>query len=167
MEKELQKEFSTEFIKDLKSQAYRHVANAAFDETKIPEVKKLQDVKLIELNGKDGLKDKLAALQAKHTEAKKKMEEMPGGKDGYEMRKPLIAEMRELEKEIKNAEIEVAKAESFVVSCDEAIQYINKGVQDSKQKAGQFLDRAKFLETYVWEETKAEEVKTEEVKPAE
>ena len=162
MEKELQKEFSTKFIKDLKSDAYRHIANAAFDETKIPAVKKLQDVKLIELNGNDGLKDKLTALQAKHMEAKKKMEEMPGGKDGYEMRKPLIAEMRELEKEIKNAEIDVAKAESFVVDCDDAIQTINKGVQDAKQKAGQFLDRAKFLETYVWEETKVEEVKPAE-----
>lgn len=181
----MQKEFGAELAKDLREQAFRQFANAAFDMTKIADIKKLQDAKLAEINDAGGTREKRDALNEKvegiRTTLKAKQEErnaVPHGDvpENIEKRKALKIEIEQLKTELTEAskerdgqELLMQKAEEFILSCDEAIQQVESAVQTANQKGGQHLDRAKFVENYVWsgEELKVEEAKTEEPAPQE
>ncbi len=111
------------FIEELNEQIWRKSVNIEFDKTKIPEVQKLQTDKFKEL---DDWKAELAAIDPK------------------DPTKITRTKRKELEGKI-------AKAEEFIVSCDETIIMINEGIRKDEEKIKGLEQRVEFAKTFVYE----------------
>lgn len=119
-------QYKEKFIDELNEQIWRKQVNLEFDQTKIPAVKKLQDDKFKEL---DQLKENLKAIDPKDTT------------------KVTRTKRKELEGK-------VAKAEEFIVSCDETMSLINESIRKDKEKIKGLKERVEFSKTFVYDETK-------------
>ena len=117
MNTELYKE---KFIDELQEQLWRKEVNLAYDETKIPEIKKLQDEKFIDL---DAMKRTLESL------------------DPLDKTKAVRVKRKELESQIE-------KAQEFIVSCDETISLINETSRKDKEKIKNLKERVEFVRTF-------------------
>jgi len=126
MEKEMQKEFGEQIAKDLRKSAFREFANAAFDASKISEVETLRENKTKEL---DGFRQELDAIERDPENHK-----------------------RELRDKGKTLKAQIAAAEQFVKDCNITISTIQQTVQNQRQKAAQFLERAAFVEQFTIED---------------
>ena len=119
-------QYKEKFIDELNEQMWRKRVNLEFDQGKIPAVKKLQDEKFKEL---DQLKEDLKAIDQKDTT------------------KITRTKRKELEGKI-------AKAEDFIVSCDETMSLINESVRKDKEKIKGIKERVEFAKTFVYDESK-------------
>ncbi len=119
-------QYKEKFIDELNEQIWRKQVNIEFDQTKIPAVKKLQDDKFKEL---DQLKEDLKAIDPKDTT------------------KVTRTKRKELEGKI-------AKAEEFIVSCDETMSLINESIRKDKEKIKGLKERVEFSKTFVYDEAK-------------
>lgn len=117
--------YKEKFIDELNEQIWRKRINIEFDQTKIPAVKKLQDDKFKEL---DKLKEDLRVIDPKDT----------------------TKTTRTARKEL---ETKIAKAEDFIVSCDETMNLINESVIKEKEKIKGINDRVEFAKTFVYDES--------------
>lgn len=114
------------FINELFEQIWRKAVNLEFDLNKIPDVKKLQDEKQTEL---DGLRNELDGIPPRDTSKSTRMHK-------------------------KELEANIAKAESFIVSCDETIALINEGVRKDKEKIKSLLQRIEFAKEFKYDESR-------------
>lgn len=119
-------QYKEKFIDELNEQIWRKQVNLEFDQTKIPAVKKLQDEKFKEL---DQLKEDLKTIDLKDTT------------------KVTRTKRKELEGKI-------AKAEEFIVSCDETMSLINESIRKDKEKIKGLKERVEFSKTFVYDEAK-------------
>lgn len=118
------KQYRKNFSNELNEQIWRKAVNIEFDKTKIPDVKKLQDDKFKEL---DQMKADLKAIDPNDTT-----------KATREKRKGL--------------EKEIAKAEEFIVSCDETISLISESIRKDKEKIKGLKQRVEFAKNFVYDE---------------
>ena len=114
------------YIDELNSHIWRKAVGLEFDLNKIPDVKKLQDEKQNEL---DGLRNELTAIPSRDTSKSTRMHK-------------------------KELESNIAKAESFIVSCDETISVINEGVRKSKEAIKNYLQRIEFAKNFKYDESR-------------
>lgn len=114
------------FISELLEQIWRKAVNLEFDLNKIPDVKKLQDEKQTEL---DGFRSELDGIPPRDTSKSTRMHK-------------------------KELEANIAKAESFIVSCDETIALINEGVRKDKEKIKSLLQRIEFAKEFKYDESR-------------
>ncbi|MES2213368.1 MAG: hypothetical protein V4473_00830 [Patescibacteria group bacterium] len=119
-------QYKEKFIDELNEQIWRKQVNLEFDQTKIPAVKKLQDEKFKEL---DQLKEDIKTIDPKDTT------------------KVTRTKRKELEGKI-------AKAEEFIVSCDETMSLINESIRKDKEKIKGLKERVEFSKTFVYDEAK-------------
>lgn len=118
--------YKEKFIDELNEQIWRKRVNLEFDQSKLPAVKKLQDDKFKEL---DQLKEDLKAIDPKDTT------------------KITRTKRKELEAKI-------AKAEDFIVSCDETMSLINESIRKDKEKIKGTRERVEFAKTFAYDESK-------------
>lgn len=114
------------FINELNEQIWRKAVNLEFDLTKIPDIKKLQEEKQ---NNLDELRNELKAIPPRDTSK--------------------VTRLRK-----KELETNIAKAESFIVSCDETISLIDDGVRKDREKIKALLQRIEFAKNFRYEESK-------------
>ena len=114
------------FINELFEQIWRKAVNLEFDLNKIPDVKKLQDEKQTEL---DGLRSEFDGIPPRDTSKSTRIHK-------------------------KELEANIAKAESFIVSCDEAIALINEGVRKDREKIKSLLQRIEFAKEFKYDESR-------------
>ena len=107
----------------MNEQIWRKHLNIAFDKTKIPDIQKLQADKFKEL---DEMKAELASIDPKDTT------------------KVTRTKRKELEGKI-------AKAEEFIVSCDETISLINESIRKDEEKINGLKQRVEFAKTFIYE----------------
>lgn len=107
----------------MSEQIWRKRVNIEFDKTKIPDVQKLQTDKFKEL---DDRKTELAAIDPK------------------DVTKVTRTKRKELEGKI-------AKAQEFIVSCDETISMINESIRKDEEKIKGLEQRVEFAKTFVYE----------------
>jgi len=120
------KQYQEKFIDELNDQIWRKAVNIEFDETKIPSVQKLQADKFKEL---DDLKAELAGIDSK------------------DMTK--ITRTKR-----KGIETKIAKAEEFIVSCDETVSMINESIRKDKEKIKGLKQRVEFAKTFVYDDSR-------------
>ncbi len=118
------KTYRKKFIDELEEQMWRKRVNIEFDKTKVPAVEKLREDKFKEL---DELKSELVVL------------------DPNDMTKAGRMKRKELEGKI-------AKAEEFIVGCDETISLINESVRKDEEKINGLKDRVEFAKTFKYED---------------
>ncbi len=126
MEKELQEEFRAQFGKELRKGAFKEFANAAFDKNKIGEVEKLFEGKTKEL---EAFRKELSEIEADPESHKRSL--------------------REKAKELRG---QIEKAEQFIKDCNTTKSTIMQTVEAQRQKGAQYLERAKFADTFIFEE---------------
>ena len=114
------------YIDELNSHIWRKAVGLEFDLNKIPDVKKLQDEKQNDL---DGLRNELSAIPPRDTSKSTRMHK-------------------------KELEANIAKAESFIVSCDETISIINEGVRKSREAIKNYLQRIEFAKNFKYDESR-------------
>ena len=115
--------YEEKFIDEMNEQIWRKHLNIAFDKTKIPDIQKLQADKFKEL---DEMKAELASIDPKDTT------------------KVTRTKRKELEGKI-------AKAEEFIVSCDETISLINESIRKDEEKINGLKQRVEFAKTFIYE----------------
>ncbi len=120
------KQYQEKFIDELNEQIWRKAVNIEFDETKIPDVEKLQADKFKEL---DDLKAELASVDPKDTT------------------KVTRTKRKELE-------VKIAKAQEFIVSCDETISMIKESIRKDKEKIKGLKQRVEFSKTFVYDDSR-------------
>jgi len=118
------KQYQERFINELNEQIWRKAVNIEFDESKIPSVKKLQDEKFKEL---DELKVELATIDPKDTTKVTRLKS-------------------------KELNSKIAKAEEFIVSCDETISLINESIKKDKEKIKGLKQRVEFAQNFVYDD---------------
>jgi hypothetical protein len=114
------KQYKQKFIDELHEQLWRKEVNLAYDNSKIPDVKKLQDDKFAEL---DELKREFDAI------------------DAFDNTKATRMKGKEL-----NAKIQ--KAQEFIVSCDETISLIKETSRKDKEKIKNIKERVEFAKNF-------------------
>ena len=114
------------YIDELNSHIWRKAVGLEFDLNKIPDVQKLQEAKQGEL---DGLRDELSAIPPRDTSKSTRIHK-------------------------KELEANIAKAESFIVSCDETISVINEGVRKSREAVKNYLQRIEFAKNFKYDESR-------------
>lgn len=115
-------QYKEKFINELNEQIWRKQVTLEFDESKIPDVKKLQDEKFKEL---DELKGYLKGIDPQDkTKATRTMR--------------------------KDLETKIAKAEEFIVSCDETIGLINESSRKDKEKIKSLKQRVEFAKNFTY-----------------
>lgn len=119
-------QYKEKFIDELNEQIWRKRVNLEFDQTKIPAVKKLQDDKFKEL---DQLKEELKGIDPKDTTKATRTKR-------------------------KDLETKIAKAEEFIVSCDETMSLIKESTRKDKEKIKGIRERVEFAKTFVYDESK-------------
>lgn len=112
------------FTNELYEQIWRKAVTLEFDLTKIPDIKRLQEERQSKL---DEMRNELNAIPPRDT-----------------------SKLTRLHK--KELETEIAKAESFIVSCDETINLINEGVKKDREKIKSLLQRIEFAKNFRYEE---------------
>ena len=118
------KAYKKKFIDELEEQIWRKCVNADFDKTKIPSVEKLREDKFKEL---DGLRAELAAINPTDTTKATRMKR-------------------------KELEGKIAKAEEFIVSCDETISLINESIKKDEEKINGLKDRVEFAKSFTYKD---------------
>ena len=113
------------YIDELNSHIWRKAVGLEFDLNKIPDVQKLQEAKQSEL---DGLRNELSAIPPRDTSKSTRIHK-------------------------KELEANIAKAESFIVSCDETISVINEGVRKSREAVKNYLQRIEFAKNFKYDES--------------
>ncbi len=116
--------YKKKFIDELEEQIWRKRVNSEFDKTKVPAVEKLRDDKFDEL---DHLRAEL------------------GGVDPSDTTKVTRMKRKELEGKI-------AKAEEFIVSCDETISLINESIKKDEEKINGLKDRVEFAKSFTYKD---------------
>lgn len=119
------KTYKKKFVEEINEQIWRKRMNLEYDKTKVPSVLKLQADKITEL---DGLKTELAAIDPNDTTK-------------------LTRTNR------KGLEIKIAKAEEFVVSCDETISLINESITKDEEKIKNLKERVEFANNFVYDDS--------------
>lgn len=117
--------YREKFTDEINEQIWRKRMNLEYDKTKIPSVQKLQADKIKEL---DELKAELAAIDPNDTTKATRIKK-------------------------KDIESKIAKAEEFVVSCDETISLINESVTKDKEKIKNLKERVDFAKNFVYDES--------------
>ena len=110
------KQYRQKFIEELNEQLWRKAVNISYDQSKIPDITKLQEEKFAEL---DELKREFDSI------------------DAFDNTKATRLKGKEL-----NAKIE--KAQEFIVSCDETISLINENSRKDKEKIKNIKERVEF-----------------------
>lgn len=114
------KQYRQKFIEELNEQLWRKAVNIAYDQSKIPDISKLQEEKFTEL---DDLKKEFDSI------------------DAFDNTKATRIRSKEL-----NAKIE--KAQEFIVSCDETISLINENSRKDKEKIKNIKERVEFAKNF-------------------
>jgi uncharacterized coiled-coil protein SlyX len=117
-------QYRERFIDELNEQIWRKKVNLEFDRSKVPAVVKLQEDKFKEL---DALKEELKAIDPKDTTKVTRMKR-------------------------KEVEGKIAKAEEFIVSCDETVSMINDSVRKDEEKMSGLKERVEFAKTFTYED---------------
>lgn len=114
------KQYRQKFIEELNEQLWRKAVNIAYDQSKIPDIAKLQEEKFTEI---DDLKREFDSI------------------DAFDNTKATRIKSKEL-----NAKIE--KAQEFIVSCDETISLINENSRKDKEKIKNIKERVEFAKNF-------------------
>ena len=115
-------QYRERFIEEISEQIWRKQVNLEFDESKIPDVEKLQQEKFKEL---DQLKEDLKVIDPKDTT------------------KVTRTKRKELE-------VKIAKAQEFIVSCDETMSLIKESSRKDKEKIKGLKQRVEFAKTFTY-----------------
>lgn len=118
--------YKEKFADEMQEQIWRKCMNLEYDKTKIPSVQKLQTDKFKEL---DDMKAELACIDPK------------------DATKVIRTKKKELQGKI-------AKAEEFIVSCDETISLINESIKKDKEKINNLKERVEFANNFVYDDSK-------------
>lgn len=120
------------------AEAFRKVALADYDLSRIPGIEVIRDKALDTLNKDGGLRDDL-----KRFEAMLEDHSLKEGDAGYRPK----ADVRN---EIKNIERTIRVHEEFCLQCEEEVTTIKRATQQSKQVASNLLDRCRFIQEYAF-----------------
>ena len=120
MNTEKETQFKTKIVSDLHEKAYRDYANAAFDESRIPEVEKL-------ITAAEG---RLHGFEEEHSQLTADPE----------------AHKREKRTRIKELEGKIEEEHEYIRNVRKSIEMIQKSIHDQRTKASAAMLRASWIE---------------------
>ena len=131
MQETLQAEFRADLIKESRKKAFSFLANAAYDESRIPEIEKLRAP----------AEEELAGYEKEHSELTADPE----------------AHKREKRDRLKELEEKISGQHAYIQGVDEAIATVQKSVKEGRTKAEQLFMRIAFFESFTYQQDVTEE----------
>lgn len=125
MQETLQAEFRGDLIKESQRKAFSNLANAAYDESRIPEVEKLRGP----------VEEELVAIEREHSELTADPE----------------AHKRVKRDRLKELEALIAEKHAYIQGIGEAVETVKKGVVEQRAKAQQIFMRIAFFESFTYQ----------------
>lgn len=125
MESTLQAEFRSGLVKESQQKAFSHLANAAYDESRIPEIEKLRGP----------VEEKIQKLQEEHDALTQ---------DPESHKKTIRTRIKELKEQID-------EENAYLKGIDESVAIVQKSVKEQRTKADQLLSRVAFFEGFTYE----------------
>lgn len=125
MQEALQTEFRGDLIKESQRKAFSYLANAAYDESRIPEIEKLRVP----------AEEELAGYEKEHSELTLDPE----------------AHKRVKRDRLKELEANIDGQHAYLQGLDEAIGTVQKSVKEGRIKAQQLFMRITFFESFTYQ----------------